>query len=443
MTATLTERQRVPDILECLAQLSSDEVPTPPKLANAMLDLLPAEVWQNPGYRWLDPCSKSGVFLREIAKRLLFDGLVTWEPDFEKRREHIFRHMIYGCGITELTGIIARRTVYYSRHAAGEHSVIEFDSDHGNVPFVRAKHDLEKGRCRICGAPEGLERGDGRENYAYAFIHGAYPTEEMRDLKFDVIVGNPPYQLEDQGHGNSARPIYQHFVERAIDLNPRYVLMITPSRWFVAGKGLDQYRARMLADKRIRALVDYPKLYEGFPGVKIRGGVSYFLWDREYDGPCSVQTILDGKPLGEPIERHLDTYGVLVRRNEAVAILDKVRAFRHEGRPEATLGKKVSSRKPFGLPTNFHGHASSTGMSDPIKLHGSQKVTWVGAGRYSAELEMDRPLESSHDEGSRHERSSRDAVPEPPDHRWSPRGLHGDLCSCRTVRQRDWSGTVR
>ena len=377
MTATLTERQRVPDILECLAQLSSDEVPTPPKLANAALGLLPAEVWRSPDYRWVDPCSKSGVFLREIAKRLLFQGLVEWEPDFGKRREHIFRNMIFGCAITELTGIISRRTVYYSRHAAGEHSVSKFDSDDGNIPFIRAKHDFKRGRCRICGAPEDLERGEDRENYAYAFIHGAYPTKEMGDMKFDVIVGNPPYQVDDSGHGASATPIYQHFVERAIELNPRYVVMITPSRWFMGGKGLDRYRARMLADKRIKTLVDYPKLYDGFPGVKIRGGVSYFLWDREHDGPCSIQTMWDGKPIGDPVARHLDAYDVLVRRNEAVGILDKVRGFRVNEMPEGTLDSRVSSQKPFGLRTFFHGADTPDGMIDPIKLHGSQKISWI------------------------------------------------------------------
>src|SRR5699024_12018247 len=102
----------LPDILDCLAQLSNDEVPTPPKLARAMLDLLPDEVWRNPDYKWLDPGCKSGVFLREAAKRLLA-GLADWEPDFEKRREHIFRHMLYGTSVPELTGILARRTAYH------------------------------------------------------------------------------------------------------------------------------------------------------------------------------------------------------------------------------------------------------------------------------------------------------------------------------------------
>lgn len=381
------KEQHVPDILECLAQLSSDEVPTPPKLANAMLDLLPDEVWHNPDLRWLDPCSKSGVFLREIVKRLLFDGLVEWEPDFEKRREHIFRNMIFGCGITELTGIISRRTVYYSRHAAGEYSVIHFDDDEGNIPFVRAEHDFEEGRCQICGAPEDLERGEGRENYAYAFIHGAYPTEEMSDMKFDVIVGNPPYQIEDRGHGASATPIYQKFVERAIELDPRYVLMITPSRWFVGGKGLSKYRARMLADKRIRTLVDYPKLYDGFPGVKLRGGVSYFLWDSGHDGPCSIQTMWDGEPVGEPVERYLGAYDVLVRRNEAVGILEKVRGFLVDGEPEGTLDSRVSTQKPFGLRTFFHGAERPDGLVDPVKLHGSQKVSWIERGEIPQNVE--------------------------------------------------------
>jgi site-specific DNA-methyltransferase (adenine-specific) len=370
MTATLAERQRVPDILECLAQLSSDEVPTPPKLASAMLDLLPAEVWRNPDYRWLEPFSKSGVFLREIARRLLFQGLVEWEPDFEKRREHIFRNMIFGCGITELTGMIARRTVYYSRHAAGEHSVTKFDSDDGNIPFVRAEHDFEKGRCRICGAPEDLERGEGRENYAYAFIHGAYPTEEMADMKFDVIVGNPPYQIDSAGNTRT-KPIYQLFVERAIEIDPRYVLMITPSRWFAGGLGLDGYRARMLKDHRLKTFVDYPQSKDCFPGVKIRGGVSYLLWDRNHDGGCTVQTVRGGTA-GEPVTRYLDAYDVFVRFNEGVSIIEKARA-----KSRATLDQRVSSLVPFGIRAKFRSYvpADSPGA---VALHiMGRRIEWI------------------------------------------------------------------
>jgi site-specific DNA-methyltransferase (adenine-specific) len=176
-----------------------------------------------------------------------------------------------------------------------------------------------------CGASkESYERGGELESHAYAFIHTDKP-EDIFNMKFDVIIGNPPYQLDDGGHGASASPIYQKFVESAIKLKPRYIVMITPSRWFTGGKGLDDFLARMLGESRLRNLVDYPKLYDGFPGVKIRGGVSYFLWDRDYSGPCSVQTMWDGEPLGPPMQRRLDDYDVLVRRNEAVSILDKLR----------------------------------------------------------------------------------------------------------------------
>lgn len=128
----------------------------------------------------------------------------------------------------------------------------------------------------------------------------------------------------------------------------------------------------MLSDHRMREIVDYPKLYEAFPGVKIRGGVSYFLWDRDYDGPCTIQTVWDGKPVGEPAARYLDEYDVLVRRNESVPILEKVRA-----QKEPTLDGRVSTGKPFGLRTFFHGKETPRGLKDPVQLFGSRKVTWV------------------------------------------------------------------
>jgi site-specific DNA-methyltransferase (adenine-specific) len=368
--------QHIPDILDCLAQLSNDEVPTPPKLAQQMLDLLPEDVWHNPDYRWCDPFSKSGVFLREVASRLL-DGLADWEPDFKKRRDHIFRNMVFGTSITEMTGIISRRSLYCSHKANGPKSVVRFDAESGNVPFVSAGHTFRNGKCEICGAPETLERGESRENYAYSFIHGAYPTKEMSDMKFDVIVGNPPYQLEDGGYGTSARPIYQLFVEKAIAMNPRHLVMITPSRWFSGGKNLDDFRDRMLKDHHMVSLVDYPKLYDAFPGVKIRGGVSYFLWSREHNGPCKIQTMWDGKLVSQPAERYLDAYDVLIRRNEAVPILDKVSDYRVNGNVELTLDGRVSARKPFAFPTNFHGADSPDGLADPVKLWGSQRVSWV------------------------------------------------------------------
>ena len=373
----MPENNYNPDVLSCIANLSNDEIFTPPQMANRVLDLLPADMWSSKKTTFLDPGCKSGVFLREIVKRL-DKGLEKQFPDRQKRLNHIFRNQVFGLAITELTALLSRRSVYCSKTANGKYSVCEsFDNPEGNISFRRVNHTWAYGSCVYCGASkESYERGAELESHAYAFIHTEKP-EGIFDMKFDVVVSNPPYQLSDGGYGASAAPIYQKFVESAIKLNPRYIVMITPSRWFTGGKGLDGFRERMLKESRLRNLVDYPKLYDGFPGVKIRGGVSYFLWDRDYDGPCTVQTMWDGAPLGSPVQRRLDTYDVFVRRNEAVSILEKVRAFRVGEKPEATLDTWVSSQKPFGLRTFIHGAPSSKGLKKPVKLYGSQRVSWV------------------------------------------------------------------
>lgn len=378
---------RNPDVLTCIANLSNDEVFTPPEFANKMLDDLAdawaasrggANLWADSSVRFLDPCTKSGVFLREITNRLN-RGLVAEIPEINERVDHILTEQVFGIGITHLTSLLARRSVYCSKHANGEHSIAQrFDTDEGNIWFERIQHTWVNGKCQYCGASQQtLDRGKGFETHAYAFIHASNIKARIAelfgdDMQFDVIIGNPPYQLNDGGYGTSAAPIYQLFVEKALDLEPRYAVFVTPSRWMAGGKGLDKYRERMLSDKRMRRIVDYPKLYEGFPGVKIRGGISYFLWERDYHGPCDVQTIWDGQPTGPTVARYLDQYDILVRRNEAVPILEKVRA-----KNEATLDARVSSRKPFGLATNYRGKTSKTGLNTAVMLFQNQQTSWI------------------------------------------------------------------
>ncbi|GCD88774.1 Eco57I restriction-modification methylase domain-containing protein [Nocardioides sp. LS1] len=371
--------QHIPDILDCLAQLSNDEVPTPPKLARAMLDILPDEVWSKIDYVWLDPFCKSGIFLREVAARLL-EGLSEQIPDFNQRRDHIYRDMLWGTSITEMTGMISRRSLYYSRDGSGPVSVIKFDHSQGHLPYVRAEHTFPKkkdgtvtGGCTRCGAPLSLERGESRENYAYSFIHGAYPTEEMKNMKFDVIVGNPPYQAGDKkNEDDRAAPVYDRFVTQAIDMNPRYVVMVTPSRWFTGGWGLNEYRKRMLADRRLRVMVDNPKLFDCFPGVEIKGGVSYFLWDRNHNGDCEFSTRIEGV-IRSTVTRDLrEGDGVLMRDNRAAEIVHKVKE-RHEGRwVEDVCGPQM----PFGhMRTNFSG-------DHPVKQPGDVALVLGSRGGY-------------------------------------------------------------
>jgi site-specific DNA-methyltransferase (adenine-specific) len=385
--ASFTLRGQNPDVLTCIANLSNDEVFTPPEFANRMLDTLAgawaanndgANIWADKTVTFLDPCTKSGVFLREITSRLT-KGLAEAMPSLEKRVDHILTKQVFGIGITNLTSMLARRSVYCSKHASGKHSIAKsFANDDGNIWFKRTEHTWVDGRCDYCGASKKtLDRGEGLETHAYAFIH----TDDIKtrvnelfggDMQFDVIIGNPPYQLNTDGYGNQARPIYHRFIEQAKHLDPRYLVMVTPSRWFSGGMGLTEFRKSMLTDKRMRNIVDYPKLYEGFPGVKIRGGISYFLWDRHYHGPCQIQTMWDGEPSGPAVSRHLDAYDILVRRNEAVPILEKVRA-----RGETTLDLRVSSQKPFGLATNFRGRPTNVEMGSPVKLFANQRIAWV------------------------------------------------------------------
>lgn len=390
---SFTLRGRNPDVLTCIANLSNDEVFTPPELAGRMLDLLAqawatdhggADLWANKAVRFLDPFTKSGVFLREITSRLTL-GLAQEMPDLQERVNHILTKQIFGMGITKLTSLLARRSVYCSKYANGAHSIAtDFDSEAGNIWFERTEHTWVHGKCTFCGASQAaMDRGDALETHAYAFIHTNHIKTRMAelfgdDMQFDVIVGNPPYQLNDGGGGGgaSATPIYNLFVEAALSLEPRYAVMITPSRWFSGGKGLDDFRDRMLRDQRFLKLVDFPQLYDVFPGVKIRGGISYWLWGRGHSGGCEVISMIGNEVVGEPVVRKLDAYDVFVRRNEAVRILDKILSFRVNGQAEASLGDQVSARKPFGL-TNQRGKSIKTGIKDPVLLYGNQQTSYV------------------------------------------------------------------
>lgn len=337
-----------PDVLTCLANLSNDEVFTPPTVVNQMLDMLPQELFRSSTTTFLDPVSKSGVFLREIAKRLMI-GLEKEFPDVRERANHIFTKQLYGISITELTSLISRRSVYCSKWANGRYSLCtDFNDEQGNIRYREIEHTFVGGKCKYCGASEDVfgkkYRGE-LESHAYEFIHN---LKNFKDMKFDVIIGNPPYQLDDGGAKASASPIYQLFVEQAKKLNPRYLTMIIPSRWFTGGKGLDSFRENMLNDNNIRVLKDYVNAKDCFPGLSISGGICYFLWDRDHKGLCDFTSIIAGEE--NRSQRRLNEFPIFVRYNKAVDIIHKIGE-----KEEDSMMTILSSRNPFGLPTSARG----------------------------------------------------------------------------------------
>lgn len=358
-----------PDVLSCLANLSSDEVFTPPKLASEILDLLPKEIWKDKKATFLDPACKSGVFLREIAKRLL-EGLTDEIPDIQKRIDHIYKNQVFGIGITELTSLLSRRSLYCSKKANGKYSVSKaFKDDNGNIFFERTNHTWKNNRCTYCGASKSeYDREEGLETHAYQFIHNKIPNI-INNMKFDVIIGNPPYQLSDQGDARDgvrrrggATPLYHLFVQQAKKMKPRFLVMITPSRWFSGGRGVDGYRTEMLQDSRISRIVDYPISAECFPGVEIKGGVSYFLWERDRTGDCEVKTILRDNI--SVMRRGLleDGSDVFVRFNGSIGVLRKVLSDKDD-----SFNFLVSNQKPFGLRTFFEAQKKKN--KNDIKIY--------------------------------------------------------------------------
>ena len=357
-----------PDVLTCLANLSSDEVFTPPQVANDILNLLPKELWANPQATFLDPVCKTGVFLREIAKRL-DAGLEKRIPNKQQRINHIFTRQLFGLAITELTALLSRRSVYCSKAANGKYSVCSgFGDANGNIWFERLEHTWHGTKCAHCAAPRILfDRAEGLETHAYVFIH----TEDIKariaelfggKMQFDVIIGNPPYQMAGGAGGSSDSSIYHLFVQQAFKLKPRYAVFITPSRWMAGGRGLEDFRAQMLNGGHLRSVADFPDSSDAFPGVQIKGGVCYFLWDGSYKGSCDVTRVAGGEAHLQR-DRQLGEFDVFIRDERALAVLRKVLS-----KQEPSVLELVSGDTPFGLATNF-ADWTEKGGGGKIALH--------------------------------------------------------------------------
>ena len=328
----MSNNTHMPDVLNCLANLSSDEVFTPPKIVNEMLDLLPQELFKNPETTFLDPCTKSGVFLREIAKRLLV-GLENKLPDLQERINHIFTKQLFGIAITRLTSLLSRRSLYCSKTADGKYSICDcFNNNDGNIKFDNKKHTWNEDlRCEFCGVSQTQEtyKRTDMEVFAYQFIH-TYKPEEIFNMKFDVIIGNPPYQFNvgnTSGNSSKAKAIYHLFVQQAKKMQPRYLSMIIPSRWMTRStEGIpDEWVDDMLKENKLKILHDYIDASLCFPGVEIKGGVCYFLWERDYSGKCQYFLHdIDNNVLSN--FDYLDSMnsGIVIRDINSLSIIKKI-----------------------------------------------------------------------------------------------------------------------
>lgn len=341
--SNLFESMYNPDVLSCLANLSNDEVFTPPELVNQILDMLPVELWRDPNATFLDPGCKSGVFLREIAKRLI-DGLEDEFPDLQERLEHIFKNQLYGIAVTELTSLLSRRSLYCSKYPNCVYSVVRFENTEGNIAYHHLSHTWVAGKCSFCGVPKAVyDRNPELESYAYEFIHLVDPLEAF-NMKFDVVIGNPPYQMNDGGGtGSSAMPIYHRFIQQAKKLNPRFLCMIVPAKWQSGGKGLDSFREEMLSDNHISEMVTYDDSRDCFQGVDIAGGVSYFLRNRDYSGLCHAFYVEQGVTTDSM--RNLNEFPIYIPSDKAIEIVRSVL----KGSSGKNYGNIVRARNPFGI----------------------------------------------------------------------------------------------
>lgn len=385
------------DILETITNVGNDEVFTPRKTCDMILDSLPEEVWHNPNYKWLNPATKNGIFEREIAIRLDI-GLKDIIPDKEQRRKHILKNMIYAIGLTRFTANVARRTVYYCSQASRKCDGIKaddghyvngyaigngtwFDDEEGNIKTPITDHIFEKGNCIFCGISEKSKYNDPsqRETYAYEFIH--FNKNEIlehlqdrffggnRNMKFDIIIGNPPYQLSTNDKGGiQAIPIYNKFVEQAFSLNPKFISMIIPSRWYTGGMGMDSFRNLFLSNKNIKLLYDFPKSRDCFPNVDIAGGICFFLWNADFQGDCCVVSSKSGKKT--ETYRKLNQFDVFIRNNIGIEIINKICK-----KTNCFLNKVVASISPFGLSTNIKGKKEA--FTGSIKLISSSGESYI------------------------------------------------------------------
>lgn len=317
---------------------SNSEVITPKNIVKDMVDLLPAEIFK-PEAKFLDPAVKSGRFLAEIYRRLMDSPLLS-HMDEQSRRRHILENQLYGLATSGTAATIVRKQLYDDPTIAG------------NIVYID--------RYLTLMADKGTDFRKLIE-------------KEFGQMKFDVVIGNPPYQdTNGGGNGAGATSLYEKFIEKALDLCPAYISMITKSSWF-NGLGYAKFRERFVTGNHLQTIVDYTNSVDVFDNMDgIAGGVSYFLWSRKYNGKCCL--INHNRDKISEADVDLSLYGIVIRYPQLATIIEKV-----NGKEEQSMSSVVSSQTPFGFTTNAIDSASVIETNDcKIKLIGSHgREGWV------------------------------------------------------------------
>lgn len=382
MNKQIKSRQRVTD---------HGEVFTAEREVNAMCDLVKHET-EKIESRFLEPACGDGNFLAVILERKLKTVTEKYKNNACDWKKYSLSALgsIYGVDILH-DNIFACRERLFNIWNEEYKNIFKKECDGETADFARTVLNLNI----ICGnilTMDSVSGQDGKENKPLSFSewsfsegdksikHKEYAMSDLVDvckMKFDVIIGNPPYQLNDGGNGASAKPIYHHFVEQAKKLNPKYLSMIIPARWYAGGKGLDFFRKTMINDHRISELHDFVRASDCFSGVEIKGGICYFLWERDYDGMCRVVTHKGDKIISEMkrymAEKDSDTF---IRYNDAVKILRKIKSY-----GEPTFNGLVSPRKPFAFSTDFSDYTHTKTKDNTVFIYARKDSGYISEKR--------------------------------------------------------------
>lgn len=341
-------RNKTPNRLDCLASLSNDKIITPSPLAYIMNNILPYNFWSNPEHKILNISTKSGNILKHSFDRF-FHGLQDYEPDKNKRTKHIIDNMLYGIALDKITAYTSRKTLY------GDKDII------GNIFYQPCSHvwDDNKGKCIICDAP-----CNNSNNISFPFLYMS--LKEISDMKFDAIIANPPYQINTGSDSINAPAIYHLFIEKAIKISKK-VIMITPTKLYNGGmgKGLQNFRKKMLNDPKISKIIDYPDSKKVFEEVSISGGVSIFFRDEEHNG-VGCEIIPEGDT-SRAVVRPLNQFSVFVRDNKSVPIIEKIKKANTTNK---YLDKKINARNIFDIETHDFKNISVS----PKNIEGIEEI---------------------------------------------------------------------